>query len=258
MRRSALYLLGIGGIGLSGGVGYLVLRGKGTPQALTKQARNFQNSNEEWEELPRQIWPEGTYGNLYWGIILDATSTPDHIWGYRFSDLKKANPNKPENEPKDVSHPKLVEAISAADEQKAKALHKEACEEIFKTNLKSNGDAKEWGGDMEKYCSHKIKDKFGNKAYQSHDKSWFDKRIKDLSDRNFDVGNFWMIPSNGRDAFSGAWSDVKSNRAIEEQRVEPINQYCTNAWEEAYIGTGEGIFKFELIKAFCSDDEIRS
>ncbi|AEW45559.2 hypothetical protein MHC_03495 [Mycoplasma haemocanis str. Illinois] len=269
MNKFILPTMGIGGVSAMAAGGYMLFSDKESSQTWTKQEETVEASKKQTTSQSR-TYPENTYGHLHKQVILNTESSSDRIWEYRLEDLKKADLNIPGYRPRGVYHPKLREIVSkySSDTQKAKALHKEACQEIFNTKHRSGVASGDWDEDVRKYCSHKVKDKFGNQTYENHSKESLTQRIKELSDKNFKVVNLDDKDTFERDfnseggsvssGIKGAWLSMNKKTDISQSVVDSLNRECADFMELAYGDANSKSGVFQLLEAFCFKSGVNS
>ncbi|CBY92899.1 hypothetical protein HF1_08910 [Mycoplasma haemofelis str. Langford 1] len=213
MSKLLLPALGLGGASAAAAGGYALFSGRDNPS------------------LPQ----EETFRTKYAKAILQDS---DNLWDSKFTSLEQGNQH---------THPKLAQAKtqSSSNKETAKALHKQACQEIY--NSKVEGTT--YLSDFQSYCSKNFKDAIiSSKKWVTDEntkKEKWDPKLTALKTHD----------TNQKGELDGSLSSLKetlskvSNSSWEDSHRQSLKQWCDESRKAIFMGEEDK--KFIQVGLYC-------
>ncbi|AEG73199.1 hypothetical protein HF1_08630 [Mycoplasma haemofelis str. Langford 1] len=182
--------------------------------------------------IPRDA--EITFAVKYKNAILNPTGD-ESLWNSKFTSLNG----------KTVKHLKLQSAVTqhSSNSENAKALHKEACKDIYNSPFENSDYQK----DFQDYCARNLKDEIGSKwITEEKGGSKWTARLTSLKSHS---------ESNGEldDTLKGIKTSISNdnNNTFDDTKRENLKNWCTSAGAEIFNSTEDA--RFKLVKLYCSE-----
>ncbi|AEW45590.1 hypothetical protein MHC_03650 [Mycoplasma haemocanis str. Illinois] len=217
MSKLLLPALGIGGLSAVGFGGYSLLKGR--------------------DNLSQK---EETFKSIYAKALLEKGNS---LWDSKFNSLKTGE---------EPAHPILKNAKTKAtastgsNEQEAKELHQQGCQEIYDSNLKNTS----YFNDFKTYCAKNLKDEMGSsKKWISEgesDTGKWNNKLKSLSThdeaKNQILDSYLASLKGTLTGQDSSWGDEKR---------KSLKDWCDDSQKEIFTGKEDS--RFVQADLYCID-----